>query len=67
MVRTYKEVPKRAINSIRIQIEKLIKKYGEKEVRLVVTKVFEKKVQQRILKEDIAEKEKELEQLRRKK
>ncbi len=65
MIRTYNEVPKRAKNSITIQLEKLIKKYGEKAVRLVSMKNFEKKLKERRLQEEIAKKENELQDLKR--
>lgn len=65
MVRTYEEVPKRARNSIRIQVGNLIKKYGEKEVRLVTMKVFEKSAKQRKLEEEIKSREQELEKLKK--
>ena len=55
MVRTYQEVPKRARNSIQIQIGKLVSKYGEKEVRLVAMKIFEKANKQNKLKQEIAQ------------
>ncbi len=66
MTRTFNDVPKRARNSINIQLGKLVKKYGTKEVRLVAMKIFEKEIKERLLKEDIAKKERELENLKRK-
>lgn len=65
MVRTYQEVPKRAKNSITTQLEKLVKKYGEKEVRLVVLKYFEKSSKQRQLEKEIEEREAQLQKLKR--
>lgn len=65
MVRTYQEVPKRARNSINIQIEKLIKKYGEKSVRLVAMKLFEKATKKRLIEETIKRKEDELAKLKK--
>jgi len=66
MVRTYNEVPKRAKNSINIQIEKLIKKYGEKSVRLVAMKLFGEISKRKILEDTIKLKEAELQKLKRK-
>lgn len=67
MVRTYQEVPKRAKNSITIQVEKLVKKYGEKSVRLVAMRLFDKASKQRKLEEAIKKTEAELKKLREKK
>ncbi|KKL45861.1 hypothetical protein LCGC14_2351390 [marine sediment metagenome] len=67
MVRTYQEVSKRAKKSIQIQVNKLVGKYGEKEVRLVVTKLFERLYKKRKLEETIKEKESELQKLKQKK
>ena len=64
MVRTYQEVPKRAKNSITTQLNKLISKYGEKSVRLVVNKLFEKSSRQKQLEEEIAKREEELKKLK---
>ncbi len=66
MIRTEKDVPKRARNSINANIERLIKKYGEKAVRMVVMRMFVGKAKKRALEGDIAKKEKELATLRRK-
>jgi len=67
MVRTYEEVPKKARNSIKIQIEKLIKRYDEKSVRLVAMKIFQDVSKKRKLEETIKEKEEELQRLKSKK
>lgn len=67
MVRTYKEISKRAKNSIVIQIGKLVKKYGEKEVRLVALRIFEKKSRERKLQEEIDRRENELQNLKKQK
>jgi len=64
MVRIYREVPKRAKNSIVAQINKLISKYGEKSVRLVVTKEFQKSFRQKQLEEEIEKREDELKELK---
>ena len=64
MVRTYQEVPKRARNSINIQIEKLVKKYGEKSVRLVAMKYLGKLQEKRLIEETIKIKEAELQKLK---
>ena len=64
MVRTYQEVPKRAKNSITAQLNKLVSKYGEKSVRLVVTKQFQKSSRQKQLEEEIAKREQELRNLK---
>lgn len=64
MVRTYQEVPKRVKNSITTQLNKLISKYGEKSVRLVVNKIFEKSSRQKQLEEEIAKREEELKKLK---
>lgn len=66
MINKYTDVSKRARNSIVVQTEKLVKKYGEKSVRLVIMKIFGKKSAQRKLEEEIAQRERELERLRRK-
>lgn len=63
----HKDVPKRAKNSIKYQLEKLIGKYGEMETRLVINKYFENLREQRKAEELIKEKEKELERLRKQK
>lgn len=65
MINTWKDVPQRARRSITIQVEKLVKRYGEKCVRLVVMKLLEKKAKKRLLEESIKEKEKELEDLKK--
>ena len=67
MVRTHQEVPKRAKNSIVAQLNKLVSRYGEKSVRLVVTKQFQKSLRQRQLEEEIAKREEELIHLKEKK
>lgn len=66
MIRTHTDVPKTARNSINCQLDKLIKKYGEKAVRLVAMKNFEESSKKRKLEEDIRKKEQELENLKRK-
>jgi CO dehydrogenase nickel-insertion accessory protein CooC1 len=65
MVRTYQEVPKRAKNSINCQIEKLIQKYGFKEVNLVVNKIFQKRKNKQKLQEEIEQRERELAKLKK--
>ncbi len=64
MVRTYQEVPKRARNSINAQIGKLVKKYGEKSVRLVTMKFLGKLQEKRLIEETIKIKEAELQKLK---
>ena len=64
MVRTYQEVPKRARNSINIQIEKLVKKWGVKPTRLVAMKIFEGISKKNLLEETIKQKEAELQKLK---
>ena len=64
MIRTYKEVPKQAKNSIVSHLDNLIKKYGEKSVRLVSSKYFEKLVREKKLKEEIKKREEELAKLK---
>ncbi len=66
-IRTINDVEKRAKNSITIQIEKLIKKYGFKRVRLVVNKIFQSINDEEKLKKTIEEKEEELNRLRKNK
>lgn len=66
MVRTYQEVPKRSRNSINIQIGKLVKKYGEKSVRLVAMKFLGKIQEKRLIEETIKIKEEELRNLKSK-
>ena len=66
MVRTYNDVPKRARNSITIQINKLIKKYGVRGVRLVALKIFNDLWEKTRLEEDIKSKETELKKLKEK-
>ena len=67
MVRTYKDIPKRAVNSITCQLKKLIKKYGQKEVKLVTLRCFEKSSKQRRLEQEISDAEAELKELKKKK
>ena len=67
MIRKYNEVPKRAKNSIVSQINKLIRKYGNKEVRLVVIRLFGKITKKRQLEEQIESREAELKELKHKK
>jgi len=67
MVRTYNEVPKRARNSINIQIKKLVKKYGEKPVRLIVMKYLGQLKERRLIEDTIKLKEAELQKLKSKK
>lgn len=67
MVRTWQDVPKRARNSIVIQTEKLIKKYGTQEVWLMISKIFQQKADKKRLEEEIKLKEKELAKLKRSK
>lgn len=64
MVRTYTEVPKRARNAIIANLNKLVKKYGEKSVRLVAMKSFEKSAKQRKFEEQIENAEEELKRLK---
>lgn len=64
MMRNYKEVPKRARNSITIQIEKLVNKWGVKATRLVATKIFNEISKKKSLEEAIKQKESELQKLK---
>ena len=64
MIRNHKDVPKRARNSINIQVNKLIDKWGEKEVRLVSTHIFEVSRDKKKLEAKIASDEKELNELK---
>jgi len=66
MIRTHNDVPKRARNSITIQMSKLVKKYGEKPVRLVAMKYLGKLQEQRLIEKTIAIKEEELRRLKKK-
>ncbi len=66
MVRTWQEVPKRARNSITIQLEKLIKKWGVRETRLVALKIFQDIGEKIRLEEDIKNAESNLKKLRNK-
>ena len=66
MIRTYTGVPKRAKNAIIANLNKLIKKYGEKSVRLVAMKSFEKSTKQRKLEEQIENAEEELKEMKTK-
>jgi len=67
MVRTWQEVPKRARNSIIIQINKLIKKWGVREVRLVALKIFNDIGEKIRLEEAIKTAEENLKNLKEKK
>ncbi len=67
MVRIYREVPKRAKRSIEIHLKNLIKKYGEREVRLVTMNFLRKISDRRRIEQTIKEKEEELKQLKIKK
>lgn len=64
-IRTYQEVPKRAKNSIYVQLNKLINRYGEKSVRLVVMKYIGNLQEKRLIEKTIKIKEEELDKLRR--
>jgi len=64
MVRKCTEISKRAFNSITIQLQKLIRKYGEREVRLVVNKFFQKQIMQNKLEAEIESREDELRKLK---
>jgi len=64
MVLTYKKVKKRAINSIIAQLNKLIRKYGVKEVWLVTKHHFDEIAKENKLKKTIKEKENELAELK---
>ena len=66
MVRTWQEVPKRARNSITIQLNKLIKKWGVRETRLVALKIFEDIGEKIRLEDDIKSAEANLKKLREK-
>ena len=66
MVYKYTDVSKRARNSIEIQINKLIKKYGFKEVRLVINKLFQGRIEKEKLEKEILEREKQLIKLKNK-
>lgn len=66
-IRSHQDVPKRARNSISAQIEKLVKKYGDKSVRLVVMKYFTKKSETRKLEDEISKAEEKLNELKRRK
>ena len=67
MTKNYTDVSKRARNSINTQVKKLVSKYGFRETRLVINKLFEHKIKQERLQEEIAQREKELNELKRKK
>lgn len=67
MVRTYKDIPKRAKNSITCQLDKLMKKYGEKTVRLITLRCFEKSSKQRQLENEIYNADEKLKELKKKK
>ena len=64
MIRTYREIPKRSINAINANLNKLIKKYGQKAVRLVAMKAFEKSTKERKLQQQIEEAEMELNRMK---
>ncbi len=66
MVRTWQEVPKRAKNSITIQLNKLIKKWGVRETRLVALKIFQDIGEKIRLEDDIKSAEENLKKLRNK-
>ena len=63
-MRNYQEIPKRARNSITIQIEKLVQKWGAKATRLVATKIFNEISKKKSLEESIKQKEIELQKLK---
>lgn len=64
-IRTYQEVPKRAKNSINCKIDKLRNKYGTKATRLVVMKYFADLATEEKCLRDIAAKEEELANLKK--
>jgi len=66
MVRTWQEVPKRAKNSITIQLNKLIKKWGVRETRLVALKIFQDIGEKIRLEDDIKTAESNLKKLKEK-
>jgi len=61
------QVPKRAKNSILCQLKKLVKRYGLKEVRLVIGKYFQKEIEQIQLEKEIQIAEERLGKLKEKK
>lgn len=65
MVRVHSDVPKRARNSITANLNKLMKKYGSREVRLVAVNVFQGIVKKEILEKQIEQKEAELKELKK--
>lgn len=65
MINKAADVPKRAKNSIISHLDKLVKKYSEKSVRLISQKYFEKSSKQRKLEQEIEEKEIELAKLKK--
>ncbi len=65
MITKYTDVPKRARKSVESHLNKLVKKYGEKSVRLVSSKYFEKSSKQRKLEQEIEEREQELAELKK--
>lgn len=64
-IRTHEGVPKRAKNSITINLNKLIKKYGEKSVRLVTMKLLSNISNKTKLEKEIEEREEELKRLKK--
>ena len=65
MITKYTDVPNRARKSIVSHLDKLVKKYGEKSVRLVSQKYFEKSNKQRKLEQEIEDREIELAELKK--
>jgi hypothetical protein len=65
--RNYKDIGKRAKNSINAHLQKLISKYGHDDVRLVCNKFFEQRREKARILAEIAKKEKELAELNKRK
>ena len=65
MKRSYESVPKRAKNSIQKQAEKLVNKYGETEVWLVLRKYFEARKERKSAEKQKVELEQQLIKLKK--
>ena len=66
MSKSIRDIKKRPKKSILHNIEKLVNKYGFQDVRLVVNKYFKKERDKSKLIQEVKQRERELEQLKKK-
>lgn len=66
-MQTYQEIPKRTRNGIEARFNAIINKYGVEPTRLIANRFFNSIRERRKLEKEIADKEKELSELKNKK